>query len=608
MTTATPELQQRAYMNLVIVGHVDHGKSTVIGRLLADTGSLPEGKLEQVKAMCERNARPFEYAFLLDALKNEQAQGITIDTARCFFKTPKRNYIVNDAPGHIEFLKNMVTGAARAEAALLTIDAAEGIQENSKRHGYLLSLLGFKQLSVLVNKMDLADYSQGRFESIRDEYAAFLEHLGVHPLSFIPLSAREGLNLTTRAAEQMPWYVGPTVLEQIDAFERLAGPANAPFRMPVQDIYKFTQGGDDRRIVSGTVESGSIAVGDDVIFHPSGKRTTIESIEGFKTPARDRIQAGYATGFQTTTQIYIKPGELMCRADDPPPHVGTRFRVNLFWMGRAPLVAEKRYKLKIGAQNVAMQLAGILGVIDATELSALAEKQQIERHDVAEAILETERPVAFDRRNDIEQTGRFVIVDDFEIAGAGVILDPAAEGESLFLKNVRRREFAWETGYVTTDMRQARFNHTGKCILFNGPAGTGKRELSRRLEKILWERGCQTYYFGIANLFEDLDVDMHTRTMEQDEHIAKLGQLARIMTDAGLLFITTAAGLDAFDLEKLKVLNRPYELFFVNIGETDVDPSMVSVQLDPNSPVDEAIDTILAALTTERVIWSDYMI
>ena len=179
-------------MSVVMVGHVDHGKSTIIGRLLAETGSLPEGKIEQVRAMCQRHARPFEYAFLLDALKDEQAQGITIDTARCFFKTPTRHYTLIDAPGHIEFLKNMITGAARAEAALLVIDAAEGIRENSRRHGYMVSMLGVRQVAVLVNKMDLIDYDAGRFEAIRADYSAFLGKINLAPLAFIPISGREG--------------------------------------------------------------------------------------------------------------------------------------------------------------------------------------------------------------------------------------------------------------------------------------------------------------------------------------------------------------------------------------------------------------------------------
>ena len=204
-------------MNIVIGGHVDHGKSTVVGRLLADTGSLPEGKLEAVKALCERTAKPFEYAFLLDALKDEQSQGITIDAARVFFQTEKRHYIIIDAPGHIEFLKNMITGASRAEAALLVIDAKEGVQENSRRHGYMMSMLGIRQLAVLVNKMDLVGYSQAHFDGIVREYSEFLARIGVHPACFIPAAGREGDNIAARSAA-MPWYRGPTVLEALDQF------------------------------------------------------------------------------------------------------------------------------------------------------------------------------------------------------------------------------------------------------------------------------------------------------------------------------------------------------------------------------------------------------
>ena len=192
-------------MNLVIVGHVDHGKSTIIGRLLADTHSLPEGKLEQVRANCERNSKPFEYAFLIDALKDEQAQGITIDSARVFFKTPNRHYLIMDAPGHIEFLKNMVTGASRAEAALLVIDAHEGVQENSRRHGYMLSLLGIKQIAVLVNKMDLKGYQQAAFEEIREEYKTFLSHLNIESPYYIPVSGFQGDNIASPSSS-MTWY------------------------------------------------------------------------------------------------------------------------------------------------------------------------------------------------------------------------------------------------------------------------------------------------------------------------------------------------------------------------------------------------------------------
>src|SRR6266700_2896041 len=215
-------------MNIVIVGHVDHGKSTVVGRLLADTGSLPEGKIEAVRKECERTGKPFEYAFLLDALTDEQDQGITIDTARSFFKTAKRDYIIIDAPGHIEFLKNMISVAARAEAAVLVIDAKEGVRENSRRHGYILSMLGVKQVIICVNKMDLVDRSESHFNKIEKEYREFLASIGaVKPQQFIPVSATNGENLAT-SAKTMPWYKGPTLLSALDAFTKAPPKSDRP--------------------------------------------------------------------------------------------------------------------------------------------------------------------------------------------------------------------------------------------------------------------------------------------------------------------------------------------------------------------------------------------
>ncbi|MBI2424721.1 MAG: adenylyl-sulfate kinase [Candidatus Hydrogenedentes bacterium] len=598
---STAAALERAHMDIVIVGHVDHGKSTVIGRLMADTGSLPEGKLEQVKAMCAANARPFEYAFLLDALKNEQAQGITIDTARCFFKTEKRHYIINDAPGHIEFLKNMVTGAARAQAALLVIDAKEGVRENSKRHGYMVSMLGLKQIAVLVNKMDLVDYDEAVFNRIRDEYLAFLSELGVFPSAFIPISAREGVNITTLAGA-MPWYTGHTVLEQVDAFERPQEEDQKTFRMPVQDIYKFTAQGDDRRIVSGTIATGTASVGDEVHFLPSGKRSRIASIESFNAPLRGSIGAGYAAGFTLDTQIYIKPGELMCRVGDPQPHVSRRFRVNLFWMGRPPMIKGKEYKLKIGAASVSAQLDEVIQVLDASELSSVQNKEQVDRHDVAECILETSRPVAFDLRNDIEATGRVVIVDEYEIAGAGVILESLSDTDGVHAEHIRSREDAWEAGRVTLEERAKRNGNTGRMIILHGEYGCGKRRLAKQLERHLFDNGYRTYYFGIANYFEELDHDARTRDMARQRHLERLGDLARVMTDSGTLLITTVTDADDFDLENLNRLNEPRPIFVVNLGENNFNHYAIDVALPYRPGEDEAIATIIQAMKERGIL------
>lgn len=597
-TNGTEPLEQ---MDVVVVGHVDHGKSTVIGRLMADAGALPEGKLEQVKAMCERNARPFEYAFLLDALKNERAQGITIDTARCFFRTPKRRYIIHDAPGHIEFLKNMVTGAARAEAALLVIDAHEGIQENSRRHGYILSMLGIRQVAVLVNKMDLVDYSRTVFDRIRREYSEFLANLAVQPERFIPISAREGANLTAPTAET-PWYDGPTVLEQVDSFEKNADDSGRPFRMPVQDVYKFTEEGDDRRIVAGLIETGTVRVGDEIAFWPSGKSSTVRSIEAFNAEPLREAHAGQAPGFTLTTQVYVKPGELMVRKDQAPPQCGTRFRANLFWMGHAPMLRGKRYKLKIGAARAPVELVEIRGVVDASELSSIEGKTQIDRHDVGVCVLETARPVAFDLSADIERTARFVVVDQDEIAGCGIILEPVEEETSLLAERVRRRELAWGKGYITPGERAAQYQHAGKFVVFIGAPADGTQELAKKLELELFLNRAHTYYLSLSNVFDALETAGEAAPLTREEQIHGLGELARIITDAGILFITALSDADEYDLAKLKLLNEPNELFVVRVGDAVPEGFTPEVSLPAGPDVRRALEEIVRALNASGIL------
>ncbi|MBF0594619.1 MAG: adenylyl-sulfate kinase [Candidatus Omnitrophica bacterium] len=596
---------QREQMTIVIVGHVDHGKSTVIGRLLADTHSLPEGKLEQVKALCARTARPFEYAFLLDALKDEQTQGITIDAARCFFKTAKRNYLVFDAPGHIEFLKNMVSGAAHAEAALLVIDAKEGIQENSRRHGYLLAMLGVKQVTVIVNKMDLVDFSQKVFDDIRREYGTFLANQRVTPTSFIPIAALVGANIADRSP-QMAWYQGPTVLEQLDAFNNKKVPFDLPFRFPVQDIYKFTEDGDERRIAAGTIDCGRIKAGEEVVFLPSYKKARIKTIERFNAPARVEAAAGEAAGFTFDTQIYIKPGELMVRAQDPGPKVSMRLRANVFWMGRSPLIKGKSYKLKMGAARVQARLVEIVQVLDAAELRQTSTKTQVERHDVAEVVLETAKPVAFDLIQDNEGTGRFVLVDNYEIAGGGIVLEALGDDPSLFRDAIKHREEFWYRGPVGLGERAHRLGHRAKLIAIVGAANTGKKALAAELERRLFAAGCQAYYLGISNLVRGLGSD--TASAAAEEHIRRLGELARIMTDAGLIFITTVSDVDDHDVECLRLLNQPAEILVVSVGEYVFGRFTPDVELPVNPDPASGAARVVAALQAHHVVNVDYVI
>ena len=592
-------------MNIVVIGHVDHGKSTVIGRLLADTGSLPEGKLEDVKNQCAYNSKPFEYAFLLDALKDEQAQGITIDSARCFFKSSKREYIIIDAPGHIEFLKNMISGAARAEAALLVIDAKEGVRENSRRHGYLLSMLDVKQVAVCVNKMDLVDYSQSTFESIKAEYTEFLRQVGIRPMGFIPVSAREGDNIIANS-EQMPWYTDQPVLRAIDSFEKEVARTDKPLRFPVQDIYKFTAQDDDRRIVAGRIETGTIDVGDEVIFLPSEKRTTVASIEGFNVPKQKQAEAGQSIGVTLTEQVYIKPGELMCKVFQRQAKVATRLKVNIFWMSRQPMIKNKRYKMKIAGARVAVWLRDVVTVLDASELTTDSNRQQVERHDVAECILETLKPIAFDISSEMATTGRFVIIDNYEIAGGGVVLAKQDGVSNRITERVEQRARNWDRSSITPKMRAQRNNQRSTLVLISGPADMGKQDLAKALEEDLFNSGRSVYYLGLSDSLLGIDTDIDEGG-DRDEYLRRLGEISHLFTDAGLILITTASGLDDYELEMINLLNKPNDCRVINVGENHFSKSTVDLQLDDLKDLKEAVTKIKTLLAAKKYLIEYYL-
>jgi bifunctional enzyme CysN/CysC/sulfate adenylyltransferase subunit 1 len=407
-------------MNIVITGHVDHGKSTLVGRLLADTLSLPEGKLQAVKDMCKKNGRVFEFAFLLDALDDEQKQGITIDSARIFFKSAKREYIIIDAPGHIEFLRNMLSGASRAESAVLVIDAAEGVAENSKRHGLLLSLLGISQVIIAVNKLDLLDYSEKVFYNIKDEYTNYLASLGVTPLAFIPVSAREGENVTKRSGK-MPWYDGKTILEVLDSFKNEATNENAFFAMPLQDIYRFSDDNDERRIYAGTIISGSVKKGDAVQFLPSKKSAHIQNIEVWNAAPKTEVSTGEAVGVTLEEEIYVKRGEVMIKTGEAPPvSVADKIRANVIWLGEAPLVFGKKYLLKLGAARVNAELIQIERFLGG-DLSSRNDVGELRRHDCGSVVLSLSESVTLSSFAGNQNLGRFVIVDGYDAAGCGIV-------------------------------------------------------------------------------------------------------------------------------------------------------------------------------------------
>jgi bifunctional enzyme CysN/CysC len=559
-----PAWRERAH--IVIGGHVDHGKSTVIGRLLVDTHSLPEGKLAQVQAACARTARPFEYAFLLDALQDEQSQGITIDAARIFFKTRKRDYVILDAPGHIEFLKNMITGASRAEAALLVIDAREGIRENSRRHATMLSMLGVRQLAVLVNKMDLVEFDEATFRTIVDEFDAFVARLGMRAARHLPVSGREGDNIVARSG-RMPWYRGPTVVETLDEFETAQSPLDQPFRMPVQDVYKFTAGGDDRRIVAGTIESGRLAVGDEIVVYPSGKKTRVHSFEAFGAPAPIERGAPMAVGFTLEEQIYAARGELLARAGEPPPKVSTRLKVSLFWLGRSPLVDKKDYVLKLGSARVPVRVEQVHRVVDASDLSSDERRSRVERHEVAECTLRCNRAIAFDLHDELAGTGRFVLVDDFEIRGGGIVREALPDKQAWVREKVLVRNYKWEASLITSGRRAEKYNQQAMLLLVTGDRGVERKGFAKELESRLFDDGKIVYYLGIGNVLYGVDADLDRGPAHRTEHFRRLAEVANILLDAGVILIVTAAEVTQDDLEVVKTTVEPDRIETIWVGD-----------------------------------------
>lgn len=590
----------REQMNIVIVGHVDHGKSTVVGRLLADTGSLPQGKLDAVQKECLRTGKPFEYAFLLDALSDEQDQGITIDTARCFFKTEGRDYIIIDAPGHIEFLKNMISGAARAEAAVLIIDAKEGVRENSRRHGYILSMLGIRQVVVCVNKMDLVGYSQAEFRKIEAEFRAFLESIGaVRPRQFIPISALNGELLTARSPK-MAWYDGPTLLDCLDNFVKAPPKVDQPLRFPVQAVYKFTSHGDARRIIAGRIEAGRLKVGDRIVFSPSNKSTTVKSIEAFNAAPRTELEAGWSTGVTLAEEIYVTRGEIVSHADRPPV-VSTRFRANLIWLGRRPFEKGREYKLKLGTTATPVRIAQIHKVIDASEAGSQLAKDHVGRHDVADLVLETRSPIAFDLTADCEATGRFVIVDGYDVAGGGIIVAAESDDKEELRYEARLRDFNWVSGGVTALERADQYGHRAALLMFVGKAGTGKHRYARAVEKALFEQGRKTYMLDGTNVLLGVDCDLHFREATQAELVRRFSEVAHILLDAGLIVVSTTNAIGLADYGAVQALIPDFPTLVIDIDPSGESVAPCDLRFRGSERDGEVIDKVAGLLATRQI-------
>ncbi len=566
MTATDVTVQER--MNIVIVGHVDHGKSTLLGRLYADTGTLPEGKIEKIQAICRQQGKEFEYAFLFDAFLEEQQQGITIDTARTFFTWGGRQYIIIDAPGHKEFLKNMVSGAARAEAALLIIDALEGVRDQSKRHGLLLSMLGVKQVTVVVNKMDLVNYREDTFQAIEKEYREFLTQLNVVPQYIIPASAKQGINIT-EVSQETPWYSGPSVLESLAHFHLEPPRTEKALRFPLQDVYKF----DARRILVGRITAGQLKIGDRLVFSPTNKSANIQSIEAFNVdPPLTHATAGQSVGITLDEQIFVERGHIATH-EATRPLVSTQIRANLFWLGTRPLEVQRTYTLRLATREVSCEIGAIHRIVDANNLNDRHTQTSVQRNEVADITLRTKSPIAFDLYTDFETTGRFVLVDNYDVAGGGIITEMVTDEQEEFRTEARERDSAWIKGDVSAEDRSRRYGHRAAVVLLTGPDTTAKSFLARKLETVLVAEGRHAYLLTAENLQRGLDADLHD--IKPEEITRRFGEVVRLLTDTGSLVITTTNGFPttAKDIvQTVQTLVNPIQVTTVHMAKDRTGP------------------------------------
>jgi len=517
-------------LKFVVVGHVDHGKSTLIGRLLHEAGALPTGKLAELERVSAKRGVPLEWSFALDSLQAERDQAVTIDTTRFWLTLQGRDFVIIDAPGHREFLANMVSGAAEADAAVLVIDAQEGLQDQTRRHAYLLSLLGLAQIAVAVNKIDLVDYAEARFRAVEKEIVAFLAQFGLAPKVVLPLSARHGDNLA-RASARLAWYRGPTLIEALLDFAALPPVEDEALRLPIQEVYR--QG--DQRILVGRIESGRIAVGDTLVFSPSNKLAKVRSIEAWPGPAPREAVAGSSVGITLDRPLFLERGELASHEGDAPL-LSNSFRASLFWLGHEPLALGRQYRLRLGMAEAAVTVERIERVID-TDTLAPIDASAVQRDQAAVLWLRSAALLALDDHAHLPATGRFVLREKGATVAGGLIAlrgvadqRSAARGGDGNLTTVAHK--------VAAAARAARFGHKGGVLWFTGLSGAGKSTLAMAIEQHLFRRGYAVYVLDGDNIRSGLNANLGFSPEDRVENIRRVGEVAALFADAGFLCIT----------------------------------------------------------------------
>ncbi|MEO0559427.1 MAG: sulfate adenylyltransferase subunit CysN [Bacteroidota bacterium] len=542
-------------------GSVDDGKSTLIGRLLYDTKSIFEDQLEAVEqASLNRGGHSADgipnLALLTDGLRAEREQGITIDVAYRYFATPKRKFIIADTPGHVQYTRNMVTGASTADLAVVLIDAARGVQTQSRRHGFIASLLGLDHMVVVVNKMDLVGYAQSVFDAIVDEYQSFAAKLQVRDLTFIPVSALLGDNVVERS-ENMPWYEGSTFLHALETVS-IEGDRNLrDFRFPVQTVLRPDA---SFRGFAGTVASGVIRPGEEVMALPSGTRSRIQALTTFDGDLDD-ARAGEAIVLTLEYEIDVSRGDMLVRPGNLPtvsPHVDAM----LCWMSETPLHADRHYLLRHTSREVRAFVDDVVYRVNVDSLHR-EEANELALNEIGRVHIRTALPLFFDPYATNHPTGAFVLIDPYTNAtvAAGMIRGAAQTPGEVVEKAHRqladRRvspDVAWEGFNINREEREAEQGHAAAALWFTGLSGAGKSTIAREVERRLFERGVRTVLLDGDHMRHGLNGDLGFSPADRTENIRRVGEVARLFMEAGTLTLCTFVSPYAADRDRVREL------------------------------------------------------
>ncbi len=522
--------EEKSMLRFITCGSVDDGKSTLIGRLLWDSKMVFEDQLASLEADSKRvdtQGDAIDYALLLDGLQAEREQGITIDVAYRYFSTDKRKFIVADTPGHEQYTRNMVTGASNAQVAVILVDARKGLLTQTRRHSYLVSLVGIKNIVLAINKMDLVDYGQARFESIRKEYELFARQLGFEQIQAIPISALEGDNVISPSS-RTAWYDGPALMEHLETVDIVNNATTKPFRMRVQWVNRPNL---DFRGFCGTIASGSIRPGDEVVVTSSGQTSQVDRIVTMDGDLAEAV-AGQAVTLTLQDEIDISRGDLLAATDAKPDHSG-RFAARLVWMHDDALVPGRNYLIKAGATVAPARVVSIDHKINVNSLQKENGKH-LELNEVGICTLEIDQSISFDRYQDNRATGSFIVIDRMTNAtvGAGMIDAPLADTNSHHSEHEQ----------IDRQERSRLKGQQARIFWFYGNSALDTRDFTVALEKKLHRKGLHTHRLDSQELRKGLNSDIGNSLQQQTEEIRRLGEVAKVCAEAGLIVLVNAPG------------------------------------------------------------------